>query len=98
MLITLKDVIAAKLGNIWVMADEVIEKVRKLVALAKCHVASNQVLVSHTQVKVIAEGVDVHQVPHLITLLSEEHGQLQQKGEHSLRQRRPQKDLQYVSC
>lgn len=71
--------IVAKLGNIWVMGDEVIQEVGELVALPQCHVAAYQVLVNHSQVEVVAEGVDVHQVPDLITLLSEEHGELQQR-------------------
>lgn len=41
--------------------------------------AADQVLVNHSQVEVVAEGVNVHGVPDFITLLSEEHGELQQK-------------------
>ena len=70
--------IAAELGNVWVMGDEVIQEVGELVALAQRHVAANQVLVNDSQMEIIAEGVNVHQVPHLITLLGEEHGELKQ--------------------
>lgn len=65
--------IAAKLGYVWVMGDEVIQEVCELVALAQRHVAADQVLVNDPQVKVVAEGVHVHQVPHFVALLSEEH-------------------------
>lgn len=75
--------VAAKLGNIWMMGDEVIQEVSELVTLAQCHVAAHQVLVDHSQVEVVAEGVNMHQVPHLITFLSEEHGELKQRGGHS---------------
>lgn len=68
--------VTAKFGNVWVMGDEVVEEVGELVALAKSHVAANQVLVNHSQVEVVAEGVNMHQVPYLITLLSEEHREL----------------------
>lgn len=46
--------------------------------------AADQVLVNHSQVEVVAEGVNMHQVPHLIALLSEEHRQLKQGGTQSL--------------
>lgn len=71
--------VASKLWNIGVMCDEVVQEVGELVALAERHVAADQVLVNHSQVEVVAEGVNVHQVPHLITLLSEEHGELKQR-------------------
>lgn len=77
--VTLKDMIMAKLGNIWVMGDEVIQEIGQLVALSQRHMAAYQVLVNHSQMEIVAEGVDVHQVSNLIALLSEEHGQLQQK-------------------
>lgn len=78
--VTLKDVIPAELGNVWVMGDEVVQEVSELVALAERHVAAHQVLVDHPQVEVVAEGVHVHQVPHLVALLREEHGELQETG------------------
>lgn len=62
------------------MGDEVIQEVGKLVALAKGHVAADQVLMNHSQMEVVAKGMNVHQVPHLITLLSEEHGELGQRS------------------
>lgn len=34
MTVTLDDMVAAKLGNVWVMGDEVIQEVSELVALA----------------------------------------------------------------
>lgn len=77
--------IAAKLGDVGVVGDEVIQEVCELVARAQYHVAALQVLVNDSQVEVVAEGVNVHQVPHLITLFSEEHGELERTegGGHS---------------
>lgn len=66
------------------MGDEVVQEIGELIALAQRHVAADQVLMNNSQVEVIAEGVNVHQVPHLITLLSEKHGELNQRGAHSL--------------
>lgn len=65
--------VATKLRNVRVMGDKVIQEVGELISLAKCHMAANQVLVNDSKVEVIAEGVNMHQVPHLIALLSEEH-------------------------
>lgn len=76
----MEDVVAAKLGDVWVMGDEVVQEVRQLVALAQRHVGANQVLVHDSQVEVVAEGVHVHQVPHFVALFSEEHRQLQHKS------------------
>lgn len=73
----MEDVIAAKLGDVGMVGDEVVQEVCELVARAQYHVAALQVLVDDSQVEVVAEGVDVHQVPHLVTLLSEEHGELE---------------------
>lgn len=75
----MEDVVAAKLGYVWVMGDKVVQEVGELVALAQRHVAADQVLVHNSQVEVVAEGVNVHQVPHLIALLSEEHRELKKK-------------------
>lgn len=75
--------VAAELGDIRMMVDEVVQEVGELVALPQRHVAADQVLVDHSQVEVVAEGVDVHQVTHLVTFLSEQHGELKQKGGHS---------------
>lgn len=68
--------VASKLGYVGVMGDEVLQKGRELVPLPKGHVTAHEVLMHHTQVEVVAEGVNVHQVPHLIALLCEQHGQL----------------------
>lgn len=75
--------VAAKLRNVWVMRDEVIEEVSELVAWTKHHVAADQILLNNPQVEVIAKGMNMHQVPHLVTLLSEEHRELKQKGGYS---------------
>lgn len=56
--------------------DEVLQKGRELVSLPQGHVTTHEVLMHHTQVEVVAEGVNVHQIPHLIALLGEQHGQL----------------------
>lgn len=74
---TLEDMIAAKLGDVGMVADEVVQEVCELVAWTQYHVAALQVLVNDSQVKVVAEGVNVHQVTHLVALLSEEHGELE---------------------
>lgn len=71
--------VAAKLRNVRVMGNEVIQEVSELIALAQCHVAADQVLVDNSQVEVVAEGVNVHQVPHFITFLSEKHRKLKQR-------------------
>lgn len=76
--VTLVDMIAAKLGYVWVIADEVIQEICELVARAQHHVAALQVLVHNAQVKVVAEGVDVHEVPHFVALFGEEHRKLEQ--------------------
>lgn len=75
--------IATKLGNVRVIGDKVVQEVRELVALSERHVAAHQVLVNHSQVEVVAEGVDVHQVPHFVTLLCEEHGELKDRDGQS---------------
>lgn len=72
--------VASKLGDVRVMGDEIIQEVRELVPLAQRHVAPDQILMNHSQMEVIAKGVDVHQVPHLIALFGEEHGELQQRS------------------
>lgn len=65
------------------MSDEVIQEVSELVAWAKHHVAADQILLNNPQVEVIAKGVNMHQVPHLVTLLGEKHRELKQKGGYS---------------
>ena len=75
--------IAAEFGNIRMMGNEVLQEMRELVSLAQQHVAAHQVLVHHAQVVVVAEGVHVHEVPHLVTLLGEEHGELEGVDSHT---------------
>lgn len=75
----MEDVVAAKLWDVGVMGDKIVQEVGQLVALAQRHVATNQVLVDDSQVEVIAEGVNVHQVPHFVALFSEEHGELESR-------------------
>jgi len=70
-------VIATELGDVGVMGYEVLQEAGELVALAQHHVAAHQVLVDHAQVVVVAERVNMHEVPHLVTLLREEHGELE---------------------
>lgn len=86
--------VAAELGYVRVVGDEVVQEVGELVALAQRHVAADQVLVNDPQVEVVAEGVNVHQVPHLVALLSEEHRELKQRGGHSHQQHRGSSQLQ----
>lgn len=77
--LTLEDVVAAELGDVRMVGDEVLQEAGELVALPQGHVAAQKVLVHHPQVEVVAEGVHVHQVSHLVALLREEHGQLQDR-------------------
>lgn len=65
--------VASKLGDVRMVGDKVVQKVCELVALSESHVTAQQVLVGHTKVEVIAERVHMHQVPHFITFLSEQH-------------------------
>lgn len=74
--LTLEDVVASKLGYVRVMGDEVLQKASELVPLPKGHVTPYKVLMHHTQMEVVAERVNVHQIPDLIALLGEQHGQL----------------------
>lgn len=68
--------VPAKFGYIRVMGDEVLQKAGELVALPQGHVTPHQVLMHHTQVEVVAERVNVHQISNLIALLGEQHRQL----------------------
>lgn len=52
------------------------QKGGEVVAMPQHQVAAQHVLVHEAQVEVVAEGVHVHQVPHLVALLGEQHGQL----------------------
>lgn len=68
--------ITAKFGDVRVMGNEVLQKAGEMVALAESHVGAQQVLVDYAQVEVVAERMHVHEVPHLVTLLREEHREL----------------------
>lgn len=65
--------VAAKLRDVRVMGNEVLQETGQLISLPQGHVTAQQVLMHHTQVEVVAERVHVHQVTHLITLLGEQH-------------------------
>lgn len=69
--------VASVLWDIGVLGDEELQEAGQIIALAKRHAGAQKILVHHPQVEVVAEGMDVHQVPHLVTFLGEEHGQLQ---------------------
>lgn len=58
------------------MGNEILQEAGEMVALAESHVGAQQILVDYAQVEVVAERVHVHEVPHLVTLLREEHRQL----------------------
>lgn len=73
---TLVNVIAAKVGPVRVVGQEVSQESGEVVAMPQHQVGAQHMLVHEAQVEVIAEGVHVHQVPHLVTLLGEQHGQL----------------------
>lgn len=72
--------IATEFGDIGMMGYEVLQEAGELVALAEHHVTAHQVLVDHAQLVVVAEGVHVHEVPDLVALLREEHGELEGRG------------------
>lgn len=74
--LTLVNVIATKVGPIRVVSQEVSQEGGEVVAVSQHQVGAQHVLVHEAQVEVIAERVHVHQVPHLVTLLREQHGQL----------------------
>lgn len=73
---TLVNVIAAKVGPIRVVGQEVSQEGGEVVAVPQHQVGAQHVLAHEAQVEVVAERVHVHQVPHLVTLLREQHGQL----------------------
>lgn len=73
---TLVNVIAAEVGSIRVVGQEVPQEGGEVVAVSQHQVGAQHVLVHKAQVEVVAERVDVHQVPHLVALLCEQHGQL----------------------
>lgn len=74
--LTLVNVIAAEVGPIRVVGQEVSQEGGEVVAVPQHQVGAQHVLVHEAQVEVIAERMHVHQVPHLVTLLREQHGQL----------------------
>lgn len=73
---TLINVIAAKVGPVGVVGQEVPQEGGQVVAVPQHQVGAQHVLVHEAQVEVIAERVHVHQVAHLVAFLSEQHGQL----------------------
>lgn len=70
------NVIAAKVGSIRVVGQEMLQEGGEVVAMAQHQVGTEHMLVHEAQVEVIAEGVHMHQITDLVTLLCEEHGQL----------------------
>lgn len=74
--LTLVNVIAAEVGPVRVVGQEVPQEGGEVVAVPQHQVGALHVLVHEAQVEVVAERVHVHQVPHLVTLLCEQHGQL----------------------
>lgn len=70
------NVIAAKVGPVRVVGQEVPQEGGEVVAVPQHQVGAQHVLVHEAQVEVVAERVHVHQVPHLVALLCEQHGQL----------------------
>lgn len=77
--LTLVDVVAAKVGAIGVVSEEAAQEAGEVVALTQGQVGTQHMLVRQPQVEVIAEGVYMHQVPDLVTFLSEQHGELRGK-------------------
>lgn len=70
------NVIATKVGPIRVVGQEVSQEGGEVVAVPQHQVGAHHMLVHEAQVEVIAERVHMHQVPHLVALLGEQHGQL----------------------
>lgn len=68
--------IAAEVGSIRVVGQEMLQEGGEVVAMAQYQVGTEHMLVHEAQVEVIAEGVHMHQITDLVTLLCEEHGQL----------------------
>lgn len=68
--------IAAEVGSIRVVGQEMLQEGGEVVAMAQHQVGTEHMLVHEAQVEVIAEGVHMHQITDLVTLLCEEHGQL----------------------
>lgn len=84
---TLVNVIAAKVGPIRVVGQEVSQEGGEVVAMPQHQVGAQHVLVHEAQVEVVAKRVHMHQVPHLVTLLREQHGQLGSSGGDLVRKR-----------
>lgn len=53
--LTLKNVVASKLGDIRVLGNEVFQETGQVIALSQRHMRSKQILVHNAQVEVIAE-------------------------------------------
>lgn len=77
--------IAAKVGSIRVVGQEMLQEGSEVVSMPQCQVGTEHVLVHQAQVEVVAEGVHVHQVTDLVTLLREQHGQLRRNSRGGLR-------------
>lgn len=73
---TLVNVIAAEVRPVGVVGQEVAQEGGQVVAVPQHQVGAQHVLAHEAQVEVVAERVHVHQVPHLVTFLREQHGQL----------------------
>lgn len=58
------------------MGNEILQEAGEMVALAESHVGAQEILVDDAQVEVVAERMHMHEVPHLVTLLREEHREL----------------------
>lgn len=54
-LLTLENMVAAKFGDVCVVGNEILQEAGEMVALAECHVGTQQILVDYTQVEIIAE-------------------------------------------
>lgn len=72
----LVNVITAKVGSIGVVGQEMLQEGGEVVAMSQYQVGTQHVLVHEAQVEVIAEGVYMHQITDLVTLLCEQQGQL----------------------
>lgn len=73
--------VAAKFGDVSVVGNEILQEAGEMVALAESHVGAQQILVDYSQVEVVAERMHMHEVSHLVTLLCEEHRELQKDRE-----------------
>lgn len=78
--LTLVNVITAKVGSIGVVGQEMLQEGGEVVAMPQYQMGTEHVLVHEAQVEVIAEGVHMHQITDLVTLLCEQQGQLGRKS------------------